>query len=252
MIEGINMKIKSILFILCFLANMAYAEPMRLEYRAKSGVLTLGSTSIFIDASGRHYNIQMDRNLSWPGVVKDLSSTAVSGTINNDSLSPKNYTQTRTGRELTRTTRILWSGGVPNVTMDPPIQTTETTKLNMSTAKGSIDPLSSIFYVMHQMDKKGACSGRFTSFDGFSSIQTQLIPLGQKFVDTNVYSGMAMGCRLEMLGISGLVMGGKHASEKAAMDIWLGQTETGRYIPVLMQSQEGLKTVSFRLIDFSH
>lgn len=246
------MKIKSVLFILCFISSFAQAEPMRLEYRAKSGVLTLGSTSIFIDASGRHYNIQMDRNLSWPGVVKDLSSTAVSGTINSDSLSPKNYTQTRTGRELTRTTRILWSGGVPNVTMDPPIQTNERTVLNMATAKGSIDPLSSIFYVMQQANKKGSCSGKFVSFDGFSSINTQLVPLGEKFVDTNVYSGTAMGCRLEMLGISGLVMGGKHASEKVAMEIWLGKSSNNSYIPVLMQSQEGLKTVSFRLIDFSH
>ncbi len=246
------MKISSLLFILFyFISGWSYAESMRLEYRAKSGVLSLGSTSIFIDSTDNRYNIQMDRNLSWPGVVKDLSSTAVSGMISGISLKPQNYTQTRTGKELTRTTNIRWNRGAPAVTMDPIIQTNEKTTLDISTAQNSIDPLSTIFYIMQQADNKNNCYGEFVSFDGFSSINTRLIPLGEKLVDTPVYSGQALGCRLEMQGISGLVMGGKHATETVVMVIWLGRTENNVHIPVLIQSQEGIKTVSLRLVDLS-
>ncbi len=246
-----KMKITRLLFALCFIGGFAFGEPLRLEYKARSGMLSLGNTSIFIDSDNKNYNIQMDRNLSWPGVVKDLSSTAVSGTIKGSSLSPKDYHQTRTGRELTRATNIRWENGVPNVSMSPEIQTNEKTYLDIATAKNSIDPLSSIFYVMMQMDKTGSCSGSFISFDGFSSINTRLIPLGEKFVDTQAFSGSAMGCRLEMRGISGLVMGGKRAKETTAMDMWLGKTQDNTYIPVLIQSEEGVRSVALRLIDFS-
>ncbi len=246
------MQISRYLLVLFYLLGAsAHAESMRLEYKAKSGILNLGSTSIFIEETKSRYNIQMDRNLSWPGVMKDLSSTAVSGMITDSSLKPQNYIQTRTGRELTRTTKINWKAGVPSVTMDPVIQTNEKTVLNILTAHNSIDPLSSIFYVMKQSNMKGNCYGEFISFDGFSSINTRLIPLEEKFVDTPVYSGQALGCRLEMRGISGLVMGGKNAEQTVAMVLWLGRTENNAYIPVLIQSQEGLKTISLRLVDFS-
>ncbi len=241
-----------LLFIPFFMGSLAYGETMRLEYKAKSGVLSLGTTSIFIDASHSNYNIQMDRNLSWPGVVKDLSSTAVSGSIKGNALSPKDYYQTRTGRELTRTTSIRWNSGEPKVSMEPIIQTNEKTVLDISTAKNSIDPLSSIFYVMKQLDKNGSCAGQFVSFDGFSSINTRLLPLGEKFVDTSAFSGNAVGCRLEMHGVSGLVMGGKRANDATIMDMWLGKTETHNHIPVLIQSQEGAKSIALRLVDMTH
>lgn len=236
---------------LSVIALSAAAETYDLGYKARSGIMQLGSSSIHIDASDSAYNIRMERNLSWPGIIKEQSSTAVSGSVQGVNTYPQSYVQTRTGKELTRTTKVNWSSGVPSVNMNPPIETRSETVLDMSTAKNSIDPLSTIYRVMRDVTHNGSCTGNFVSFDGFSSITTILQPLGTKAVSTPIYEGDAIGCQIQMQGKSGLIMGGKRATEATHMEIWLAHINgSATAVPVLIQSKEGAKSVSLKLVDF--
>lgn len=247
------MKLKQAVVVSLFsvAAFSAMGESYDLNYKARSGIMQLGSSSIHIDAGADAYNIRMERNLSWPGIIKEQSSTAVSGSLSGVNTHPQNYVQTRTGKELTRTTKVKWSGGVPSVTMDPPIETRSETVLDLATAKNSIDPLSTIYRVMRDVSANGGCTGSFTSFDGFSSITTTLQPLGVQAVSTPIFEGDAVGCRVQMIGKSGLIMGGKRATEATNMDIFLANVNGSQMVvPVLIQSKEGAKSVSLKLVDF--
>lgn len=237
--------------LLSIIAVSAFGESYDLGYKARSGIMQLGSSSIHIEAGEAAYNIRMERNLSWPGIIKEQSSTAVSGSVQGVNTYPQSYVQTRTGKELTRTTKVNWRNGVPSVNMNPPIETRNETTLDISTANNSIDPLSTIYRVMRDVSYNGSCTGTFVSFDGFSSIATTLQPLGVKAVSTPIYNGDAIGCQIQMQGKSGLIMGGKRATEATNMEIWLAHVNGSTMaVPVLIQSKEGAKSVSLKLVDF--
>ncbi|MFV0430612.1 MAG: hypothetical protein ACK5MJ_00365 [Alphaproteobacteria bacterium] len=241
--------ITSFLFLTMMLT--AQAETYHLSYKARSGIVNLGNSFIYVEASGNSYNIRMDRNLSWPGVLNEQSTTVVSGNTKGVNAYPQSYVQTRTGRELTRTTKINWNNGMPSVRMNPPIETRAETVLDITSAKNSIDPLSTIYRVMRDVTSNGGCTGNFVSFDGFSSISTILQPLNFKSVSTSAYNGEATGCRLQMRGKSGLIMGGKRVGQATNMDIWLAHIDgSPMAVPVLIQTKEGAKSVSLRLVDF--
>lgn len=236
------------IFFLAFPLLSYGEESYELSYRANSGLLQMGTSNLKIIKDDQKYQLHMDRNISIPGIFKEISYAEVFGVVEGKDLFPKKYYQRRTGRELTRDTHITWENKKANVRLEPPLKTRAETILDIETAENSLDPISSIYVIMHDLNNDLGCSRYFTSFDGVSTMGAQSMPLEMKKIKTKIYSGDAVGCRVTMWGYSGLVMGGSNPSQEVHMDIWLAKPEgISQYIPVIIQSQMGSKNVSLRL-----
>ncbi len=240
---------KITLFIfLIFGSLFANAANYELIYKAQSGFIQLGSSQFIINENNGSYQLSMQRKLAIPGMLKDHTVASVQGAIKNEYLYPKKFHQTRTGKELTRKTEISWKNNQPSVVLNPPLMTRPETALDISTAYKSIDPISSIYKVMYDLNQGRGCSAKFVSFDGVSTIDTTVLALPQKRVSTKYYRGPAVGCQLVMIGRSGLVMGGSNADGATKTNIWFAKPDMIHdYIPVIIEATVGSKKFSMLL-----
>lgn len=240
---------KITLTLLLILGSLfANATNYELIYKAQSGFVQLGSSQFTINKNNGTYQLSMQRQLFVPGMLKDHTTASVQGAIKNEYLYPKKFHQTRTGKELTRKTEISWKNKRPSVILNPPLMTRAETVLDISTAYNSIDPISSIYKVMYDLNEGRGCTANFISFDGVSTIDTTVLALPQKRVSTKFYRGDAVGCQLVMIGRSGLVMGGSNADSATKTNIWFAKPEAiHEYIPVIIEATIGSKKFSMLL-----
>lgn len=241
---------KVIMLAALFSASTSYGANYMLQYKARSGLIHMGSSNMNINKTGDKYYLTMQRDLAIPGMMKEKSTASVEGIIKQDGLYPSKFVQTRQGNELTRTTNITWNEGKANVTLNPPLQTRPETELDMRTTNNSVDPITSIYRLMHALDKGRGCGDSFVSFDGVSTIYTGVDVVAQKRVNTPFYKGPAVGCALSMTGMSGLIMGGNNSDKEAVMKIWFAPfVNNNEYIPVIIETSLGSKRFSLLLED---
>lgn len=238
----------TLLILMMVGSSLANAANYELTYKAQSGFVQLGSSQLTINVGSGNYQLSMHRKLSVPGMLKDHTIASVQGNIKSEYLYPKNFRQTRTGKELTRETKISWKDKHPSVSLNPPLETRAETALDISTAYNSIDPISSIYKVMHDINEGRGCSAKFISFDGVSTIDTTVLALPEKRISTKFYRGSAVGCQLVMIGRSGLVMGGSNAESATKTNIWFAKPDAiQEYIPVIIEATIGSKKFSMLL-----
>ncbi len=217
------------------------------EYNVSSGIFSVGNATINFQLNNGRYIVEENRNIHWPGIVKDISSTVVSGTYGDLFVKPDNYSQTRTGFELTRSTDISWNGGKPITSMSPKILLKEATVIDDNLLPNSIDPLSSILLMSLSFKYNHPCAGTFRSYDGFSVLEASLVKIKDKNISTSAFKGHAVGCRAVMVPIAGLVFSKNDNPEITNLDIWFAKLNDGQWLPVYIKTKSGSKTVSMKL-----
>jgi hypothetical protein len=242
-------KILCLLLIVASSKAMAQESGLQLTYTVKSGPFSLGSTSLYLYQTEEGlYKIQQDKDIYIPGFYKDRSTSLVQGSIDTGRLYPNSYSQIREGSNVTRTTKIQWKDGEPTVIIDPPI---DVVSYNANAAMHSIDPISTIYQVMLAMNTEKICGPQISSFDGVSTMKINVSTIHQNITSRAVSPVENVGCQLNMIGTSGLIMNSTKNAVSSIV-IWFGKPlSSDQFIPVTMEFEHKNWSFSMHLKDVS-
>lgn len=133
-----------------------------------------------------------------------------SGQVDASKVSPLRYEQRGTFRGTPRTVDIEYRNGqVSAFRIEPPLaDDNDREPVERAALAGAIDPLSGIIGVLMQVDRGGACRGRYDGFDGRRQFSVEFVDRGIERVDAGrqaAYSGDARGCEFVYRQTGGFV-----------------------------------------------
>jgi hypothetical protein len=122
-----------------------------------------------------------------------------SGQVDADRVAPLRFELRGTFRGTPRSVDIEYRDGqVSAFRIEPPAaDDNDREPIERSALAGALDPLSGIIGMLMQVDRGGACSGRYDGFDGRRRFSMEFVDRGIERVDAGrqaAYSGDARGC----------------------------------------------------------
>lgn len=122
-----------------------------------------------------------------------------SGQVDASKVAPLRFEQRGTFRGKPRSVEIAYlNGRVSTLKIEPPpADDNDREPVAIDSLLGSVDPLSGIIGLLMQVDRGGACSGRYDGFDGRRQFNVEFTDRGVERVEAGypvVFSGEARGC----------------------------------------------------------
>ncbi|WP_339631386.1 DUF3108 domain-containing protein [uncultured Sneathiella sp.] len=247
-------KSSSLLLAGFILANAAISPPAiaaeknsELHYTVYLGGLYLGGIETEIEQGDSQYKIESAANTSqaFNWIVSWFASGETEGLIGLDKFFPRQHQHKST-----------WNQNVRVVTMDygksgsVRVEKTTTrdegpdryTPINPASLTNSIDPMTAILTVTNQLDEGKGCTMRLPIFDGHRRYDAILSDVPSRYFKPtrySVFSGNAIGCKLEFDRIGGFPVNqqqGLDANSDQDVVVWAGAPiEGGLIVPVRMQ-----------------
>lgn len=133
-----------------------------------------------------------------------------SGQVDASKVAPLRYEQRGTFRGTPRTVDIEYRNGQVSAFRiePPPAEDNDREPVERDALAGALDPLSGIISVLMQVDRGGACNGRYDGFDGRRQFSIEFTDRGVEKVEAGrplVYSGDARGCEFVYRQTGGFV-----------------------------------------------
>ena len=197
--------IKSVLLATCLCVTAVQAEdlasqpPLHASYSGYSHGFNVIDLDSVLTVSPAHYRLEVNYTLA--GVLGALlhadGKTVVTGRFVGNRAEPDDLFSTGHFRGDPRVTQISWRGGVPAILqMQPPVDS-ERDPVPPAMQANTIDSLSAMAALIHQVTLTAKCDGRDRTFDGRRLSEVSAHTVGDEMLDQtsrSMFQGKALRC----------------------------------------------------------
>ena len=203
----------------CLLALPAMAQPVqgeaqpgpvRLNYAAYSNGLNVVDLQATVALSPQAYRMQLSYHLT--GVIGAFFhgefSTTVDGRFQGNRAEPREMFSTGHMRGEMRVTQIDWRDGNPVVMQLVPPTEAERDPVPPEAQAHTIDGLSAMAALLHQVATTGRCEGGANTFDGRRLSLVEAHTVGEEMLEEtsrSIFHGTALRCDFEGRQLAGFV-----------------------------------------------
>ncbi len=182
----------------------------RVEYTGYSHGFTVlklaGSLALLQDGYTAHVTFHTAGMAAWMAHVDNDSQ--VHGAFQGDQAAPALFEGSGNLRGSKRATRITYQDGNPMIeVLTPPVEH-ERSAVAPAQTRHTIDTLSAVAMLIHEVARTGACEGTATTFDG-RRLSTQTVhTTGQEMLprtDRSIFQGQALRCDFDGRQLGGFV-----------------------------------------------
>ena len=198
-------------------AQQSAPEPVRLNYAGYAGGLALFTIQADLDIAPQSYRAQVAFQLTgWVGALfHAASSTRVDGRFEGANAVPRELFSSGHVRGQPRVTQIDWLDGSPRVMqLEPPVEK-DRDPVPAADQANTIDGLSAMAVLLHQVSTTGRCEASANSFDGRRLTRLSAQTVGVEVLeetDRSSFHGPALRCDIE----GRLLAGFQHDDGEAA------------------------------------
>ncbi len=203
----------------------AWAQPsasdasrtIRLSYTLYGHGLHVLNVVVDLRLSGQGYSVRLnDRTAGFLGLMlhTDVTSTAT-GRFASGGVRPVRFESAGYSRGAQRRTVLEYVDGNPAVRVLTPSEPRRD-RVDPAQTAGSIDTLSAIADMVHEVQQDGRCDGHALVFDGLRLTQVSARTVGRQTVpqdDRSPFGGTALRCNFVSLQVGGFL----HNDEEARM-----------------------------------
>ena len=221
-------------------AALAQPAPTRLNYEAYVGGLNAVTLQASLALTPRDYRIEIAYRLK--GVVGAMVSgdgtSVVEGRFQKDAPVPRTLASTGRYRGVERVTRIEWRDGTPQITAMVPAVEDEREPVPVQDQANTIDSLSAMASLLHQVAATGRCDGALTTFDGRRLSALQARTVGEEALaetGRSSFKGTALRCDFEGRQLAGFMRDGDQAALRRPLrgSAWFARIAPGEpLVPV--------------------
>ena len=193
------------------------ARTIRLSYTLYGHGFHVLNVVVDLRLSGQGYSVRLnDRTAGFLGLMlhTDVTSTAT-GRFVPGGVRPVRFESTGYSRGAQRRTVLEYVDGNPAVTVLTPSEP-QRDRVDPAQTAGSIDTLSAMADMMHEVQQDGRCDGHALVFDGLRLTQVSAHTAGRQTVPQDgrsPYGGTALRCDFVSLQIGGFL----HNEEEARL-----------------------------------
>ena len=181
----------------------APAGAVEAHYEAYAAGVEVIDMDASFDVGAERYRVRLDfrtvgaLNL----VVRSRSDTVVEGRFSGGRMAPERFFSTGVLRGGQRVTQIDYQGGKPVVRQLVPANEMEREAVAEADMAGTVDTLSAMAELVHQVNTTGRCEGRVTTFDGRRLSVLEARTSGEQMLEASGRSSFAgMTTRCEFVG----------------------------------------------------
>jgi hypothetical protein len=207
--------IKPVLLAACLFAPAAVAQeanapppPIHVTYSAYAhgfNVIDLDATLVIAPA---RYKVEL--NFALVGVLGVVlhadGKTVVSGRFAGTHAQPEELYSAGHFRGDPRVTQVVWRGGNPQILQLQPPNDTERDPVPVAMQVNTIDTLSAMAALIHQVSESGKCDGYDRTFDGRRLSEISAHTVGEETLDPtsrSAFRGTALRCNFEGKQLAG-------------------------------------------------
>ncbi len=193
------------------------SRAIRLSYTLYGHGFHVLNVVVDLRLTGQGYSVRLnDRTAGFLGLMlhTDVTSTAT-GRFDSGGVRPVRFESTGYSRGAQRQTVLDYVDGNPAVRVLTPSEPRRD-RVDPAQTVGSIDTLSAMADMMHEVQQHGSCDGRALVFDGLRLTQVSARTVGQQTVPPDgrsPYGGTALRCDFVSLQIGGFL----HNEEEARL-----------------------------------
>ncbi len=193
------------------------SRTIRLSYALYGHGFHVLNVVVDLRLSAQGYSVRLnDRTVGFLGFMlhTDVTSTAT-GRFASGGVRPVRFESTGYSRGAQRQTVLEYVDGNPTVRVLTPSEPRRD-QVDPARTAGSIDTLSALADMMHEVQQHGSCDGRALVFDGLRLTQVSARTIGQQTVPPDgrsPYGGTALRCDFVSLQVGGFL----HDDEEARM-----------------------------------
>ncbi|TNE35070.1 MAG: DUF3108 domain-containing protein [Alphaproteobacteria bacterium] len=235
-----------IVFSLVFV-KPAIADTTVLHHSVYLGGLYLGGIETRIEEGERHYQIETSaktsKNFDW--LLRWTIDGNSKGLVSADKLYPLEHRYESIWNRDLRTVKVDYrkSGKVEVETTGKPWNpSAHRTPVDPASLTGSVDPMTAILTLTELLDRGENCTTEIPVFDGHRRYDVKVEQQAARYFRPSrlsIFSGNAIGCRIEVEKRGGFIAGGKIRDLSTQEPvIWAAAPADGaRIVPVRMQMQ---------------
>ena len=206
---------------------------IRLRYTLYGHGFHVLNVVVELRLSGQGYSVRLnDRTAGFLGLMlhTDVTSTAT-GRFASGGVQPVRFESTGYSRGAQRQAVLEYAHGNPTVRVLTPNEPRRD-RVDPAQTMGSIDTLSAMADMVHEVQQDGRCDGRALVFDGLRLTQVSARTMGRQTVPPDgrsPYGGTALRCDFVSLQVGGFL----HNDEEARMrkpqhgTAWVAPVEQG-------------------------
>jgi hypothetical protein len=206
--------IKSVLLATCLFVTVARAQEaaappaIHIAYSGYSHGFNVIDLDAVLTAGATRYRLEVNFQLA--GVLGTLfhadGKTIVNGRFIGARAEPDDLYSTGHFRGDPRVTQMVWRSGVPTVIqMQPPVET-ERDVVPANLQANTIDSLSAMAALIHQVATTGKCDGHDRTFDGRRLSEVSAHTVGQEMLEKtsrSAFAGQALRCDFQGKQLAG-------------------------------------------------
>lgn len=223
----------------------AAEQDTKLHYTVYLGGLLLGGIDVEVSKDDRNYTIlsTANTNQAFNMVINWIARGETKGLVNLDTFLPRQHQH-----------KSKWNNNERIVTMDytpdgsvrvqkageRSERTDKYTPIDPASLTNSIDPMTAILTVTHRLERGEGCNVTLPVFDGhrrYDAVLSDTSPREFRPSVYSVFSGTAIGCRIEFIRKGGFPANRNFDQEKKQdVVVWAGDPASrGRIVPVRFQ-----------------
>jgi hypothetical protein len=136
------------------------------------------------------------------------SDSAVRGRFSASGVEPAQFDSTGTTRGAARAMHIVYQAGIPHIVQQVPPVDDARTPVPPADSAGTIDTLSAIALLVHQVAERGTCDGAVRMFDGRRVTALTARTVGYETVSLSGktrFNGRALRCDFDGVRVAGFI-----------------------------------------------
>lgn len=186
----------------------AIAPPIHVTYSGYSHGFNVLDLDAVLTTTPVHYSFEV--NFALAGVLGTLlradGKTVVNGRFVGTRVQPDDLFSTGHFRGTPRVTQIVWRAGMPSILQMQPAVDTERDPVPPALQANTIDSLSAMAALIHQVSTTGKCDGKDRTFDGRRLSEVAAHTVGMETLDKtsrSIFQGSTLRCDFEGKQLAG-------------------------------------------------
>ena len=159
---------KAFLIIFLGLCMPAYAKDMELSFSVHIKRMKVGTLEIHSQQSGKNYKVSgLLKTVGFMKLISNVEYKAETiGKITGARFSPANYSEERKEKGNKTSASIAYKDETPEIRKYNPPREKDPKRIDASTQKGTIDPLTALYATLKDVNLKEMCKLELQLFDG--------------------------------------------------------------------------------------
>ncbi len=205
--------IKRIGLTVLLVAGNARAEPVQASYAAYAAGLNVINMDAAFDVAPARYRVHLVYRTAgaFGALVSGQQDTMVEGRFAEGRAVPQRFYSAGTMRGQQRVTQIDYPAGQPVIRQLIPPADEEREPVSPERQANTIDTISAMAQLVHQVNVTGRCDGRVMTFDGRRLSELASRTVGEEILpatDRSSFAGQALRCTFEGRQLGGFMLDG--------------------------------------------